>query len=68
MITDCEAIEKLTPKAIETVQNSETLEALAKNIKTMAKFHAAETIAEVINRLIKVKTLIKFKNNGIAEK
>ena len=54
MVSDSEAVEKLTTLAIETVQNKETLETLAENIKKMAKFHAAETIAEeIINLIIK---------------
>ena len=53
MIRDSEAMKKLMPEAVATVQNYEALEPLSDNIKKMAKFHAAETIAEVINQLIK---------------
>ena len=53
MIRDSEAVEKLMPEAIATVQNHEALEPLADNIKMMAKFHAAEAIAEIIIKIIK---------------
>jgi len=53
MIRDDEALEKLMPQAIATVKNREALEPLADNIKKLAKFHAAEVIAEEILRLIK---------------
>ena len=53
MIRDSEAIEKLLPEAIVTVQNQQILEALADNIKKMAKFNSAETIAEIVINLIK---------------
>jgi UDP-N-acetylglucosamine--N-acetylmuramyl-(pentapeptide) pyrophosphoryl-undecaprenol N-acetylglucosamine transferase len=53
MIRDSEAFEKLMPEAIATVQNYETLEPLADNIKMLAKFHAAEAIAEEVMKLIK---------------
>ena len=53
MIRDSEAMKKLMPEAIATVQNYEALEPLSDNIKKMAKFHADEVIAEVINQLIK---------------
>ena len=52
MIPDSEAMEKLMPEAIATVQNHGVLEPLSDNIKKMAKFHAAESIAEVIVQLI----------------
>ena len=48
MIPDSEAVEKLFPKAIETVQNSKTLELLANNIKELAKFNSTRVIAEEI--------------------
>jgi UDP-N-acetylglucosamine--N-acetylmuramyl-(pentapeptide) pyrophosphoryl-undecaprenol N-acetylglucosamine transferase len=53
MIEDSEAVEKLMPEAIATVQNHEALEPLSDNIKMMAKFHAAEAIAEEVLNLIK---------------
>jgi len=53
MIRDSEAMKKLMPEAVAMVQKHVTLEPLSDNIKKMAKFRAAETIAEVINRLIK---------------
>ena len=52
MVRDSEAIEKLLPEAVATVQNYEVLEPLADNIKMMAKFHADEAIAEVVMKLI----------------
>jgi UDP-N-acetylglucosamine:LPS N-acetylglucosamine transferase len=52
MISDSEAIERLMPEAVATVQNHELLEPLADNIKKMAKFHAAEVIADVMMKLI----------------
>ena len=52
MICDGEAVEKLMPKAVAMVQNHELLESLADNIKTLAKFHAAETIADAVFQLI----------------
>ena len=51
MIHDSEAIERLMPEAIETVKNHEILEPLSDNIKKMAKFHAAEAIADIISQL-----------------
>jgi len=53
LIRDSEAVEKLMPEAVTTVQNYEALEPLSDNIKMMAKFHAAEVIAEEIIKLIK---------------
>jgi UDP-N-acetylglucosamine--N-acetylmuramyl-(pentapeptide) pyrophosphoryl-undecaprenol N-acetylglucosamine transferase len=53
MIRDSEAVEKLMPEAVATVQNHEALEPLADNIKMLAKFHADKTIAEVVIQLIK---------------
>jgi len=52
MIRDSEAIEKLMPEAVATVQNHQMLEPLSDNIKKMAKFRAAETIADVVMKLI----------------
>ena len=52
MIRDSEAIEKLMPQAIETIQNRKSLESLSANIKEMAKFNAAEVIAKEIVHLI----------------
>ena len=52
MIRDSEAVKKLMPEAIATAQNREILEPLSDSIKMMAKFHAAEVIAEIINQLI----------------
>ena len=52
MIRDNEAVEKLMPEAVATVQNHEVLEPLADNIKMLAKFHAAQTIAEKVFQLI----------------
>jgi len=53
IIRDNEAMKKLMSEAVAMVQNHEALEPLSDNIKKMAKFRAAETIAEVINQLIK---------------
>ena len=53
MIRDSEAMKKLMPEAIATVQNYEALEPLSDNIKKMAKFHADEVIAGIITQLIK---------------
>jgi len=53
MIRDSQAVKKLMPEAVATVQNSEVLEPLADNIKMMAKFHAAEAISEIIFKLIR---------------
>ena len=61
MIRDNEAVEKLMPEAIATVQNYEVLEPLADNIKKMAKFHAADTIAEVVMQLIEKSICSKIK-------
>jgi UDP-N-acetylglucosamine--N-acetylmuramyl-(pentapeptide) pyrophosphoryl-undecaprenol N-acetylglucosamine transferase len=52
IIRDSEAVEKLFPAAVSTVQNHETLEPLADNIKMFAKFHAAEAIAEEVMKLM----------------
>ena len=54
MIRDSEAVEKLMPQTVATVQNHAVLEPLSDNIKKMAKFHAAETIAEIVMQLVKV--------------
>jgi UDP-N-acetylglucosamine--N-acetylmuramyl-(pentapeptide) pyrophosphoryl-undecaprenol N-acetylglucosamine transferase len=53
MIRDSEAMEKLMPKAIATVQNYEVLEPLSDNIKKLAKFLAADVIADEVFQLIK---------------
>jgi UDP-N-acetylglucosamine--N-acetylmuramyl-(pentapeptide) pyrophosphoryl-undecaprenol N-acetylglucosamine transferase len=53
MISDSEAVEKLMPEAVATVQNHETLEPLADNIKMLAKFHAADAIADAVFQIIK---------------
>ncbi len=55
MIRDDEAVDKLMPAAIATVQNHEVLEPLADNIKMLAKFHAAETIADIVILLMENK-------------
>ena len=52
IVRDCEAVEKLFPEAVAMVQNHAILEPLADHIKMFAKFHADETIAEVIIQLI----------------
>jgi len=52
MIRDSEAMTKLFPEAVATVQNYEALEPLSDNIKKMAKFRAAEIIAEEVIQLI----------------
>jgi UDP-N-acetylglucosamine--N-acetylmuramyl-(pentapeptide) pyrophosphoryl-undecaprenol N-acetylglucosamine transferase len=52
IVRDSDAVEKLFPEAVATVQNHEVLEPLADHIKMFAKFHAAEAIAEVVMRLI----------------
>jgi UDP-N-acetylglucosamine--N-acetylmuramyl-(pentapeptide) pyrophosphoryl-undecaprenol N-acetylglucosamine transferase len=52
LISDSDTSEKLLPEAIETVQNNEKLEALSNNIKKMAKYHAADEIAEIAIKLI----------------
>jgi UDP-N-acetylglucosamine--N-acetylmuramyl-(pentapeptide) pyrophosphoryl-undecaprenol N-acetylglucosamine transferase len=56
MIRDSEAPAKLMPEAIATVQNYEIIEPLADNIQMMAKFHAAEAIAEEVIKLIKKRS------------
>ena len=48
MICDSEAVEKLMPEAVATVQNHKILEPLADHIKMFATFHADEVIADVI--------------------
>ena len=52
IVRDREAVKKLFPEAVATVQNYEVLEPLSDNIKTMAKFHAAEAIAGEVMQLI----------------
>jgi UDP-N-acetylglucosamine--N-acetylmuramyl-(pentapeptide) pyrophosphoryl-undecaprenol N-acetylglucosamine transferase len=52
MISDSEAVERLMPEAVATVQNHELLEPLADNIKMLAKFHAAEVIADAVMQLV----------------
>ncbi len=55
MITDNEAVEKLMTEAIATVQNHEALEPLSDNIRMLAKYNSAGTIADVIIQLMKNK-------------
>jgi hypothetical protein len=45
-------MKKLMPQAVETVNNYAILEPLSDNIKKLAKFRAAETIADVVMQLI----------------
>ncbi|MDR0815335.1 MAG: undecaprenyldiphospho-muramoylpentapeptide beta-N-acetylglucosaminyltransferase [Bacteroidales bacterium] len=52
MITDKEAVDKLMNTAIATVQQPETLEPLSENIRKLAKFNAAQSIAEIATGLI----------------
>jgi len=52
MIRDSEAIEKLMPEAVAAVQNPKILEPFADNIRMLAKFNAAEAIADVVIKLI----------------
>jgi UDP-N-acetylglucosamine--N-acetylmuramyl-(pentapeptide) pyrophosphoryl-undecaprenol N-acetylglucosamine transferase len=52
IVRDSEAVEKLFPEAVATVQNYEVLEPLADHIKMFAKFHADEAIAEEVMQLI----------------
>ena len=56
MITDNEAVDKLMPVAIETVQNHETLEPLSDNIRILAKYNSAGTIANTVIQLIKQRS------------
>ncbi|MDR1666303.1 MAG: undecaprenyldiphospho-muramoylpentapeptide beta-N-acetylglucosaminyltransferase [Bacteroidales bacterium] len=51
MIPDREAEEKLMPVAIRTVQDQETLEPLSENIRKLARFNAAQVIADMAIQL-----------------
>ncbi|MDR2847481.1 MAG: undecaprenyldiphospho-muramoylpentapeptide beta-N-acetylglucosaminyltransferase [Bacteroidales bacterium] len=53
MIRDADAVEQLMQTAIATVKSPEILEPLADHIRMLAKYRAAETIADVANQLIK---------------
>ncbi len=55
MIRDKDAVEKLMPEAVATVQNHEVLEPLADHIKMLAKFHADKAIADVVIQLMDKK-------------
>ena len=55
MIRDSEAMEKLMPEAVATVQNHKVLEPLSDHIKMMAKFNADRVIAGEVFQLIKKK-------------
>ena len=47
-VKDAEAIEKLIPMALQTVNNDQTLAQLSHNIKQMALRNSAETIADEV--------------------
>ena len=50
MITDTEAVDLLLPKSLELLEDEEERRRLEKNIRQLAKPHAAEQIArEVLN-------------------
>ncbi|MDR1672619.1 MAG: undecaprenyldiphospho-muramoylpentapeptide beta-N-acetylglucosaminyltransferase [Bacteroidales bacterium] len=51
MIPDSKATEKLMPTAITVVQNPEMLEPLSENIRKLARFNAAQTIANIATTL-----------------
>ena len=59
MVSDSDAHKKLMSKAIETVQNKQTLDTLAKEIKNLAKHHAAESIAAEIFYLLNKPSCLK---------
>ncbi|MDR2848451.1 MAG: undecaprenyldiphospho-muramoylpentapeptide beta-N-acetylglucosaminyltransferase [Bacteroidales bacterium] len=52
MISDKEAVDKLMATAIDAVRKPETLEPLSENIRKLAKFNAAQTIAAIVTQLI----------------
>ncbi len=62
MIKDNEAREKLMLIAIEMVQNPETLEPLADNIRRLAHYHSADTIADIVIQLMDAKSTRKKRN------
>ncbi|MDR3094279.1 MAG: undecaprenyldiphospho-muramoylpentapeptide beta-N-acetylglucosaminyltransferase [Bacteroidales bacterium] len=69
MITDKEAMDKLMNTAIATVQQQETLEPFSENIRKLAKFNAAQTIAEIAMGLIETKQdLCDFVANIVVQK
>jgi UDP-N-acetylglucosamine--N-acetylmuramyl-(pentapeptide) pyrophosphoryl-undecaprenol N-acetylglucosamine transferase len=48
MIADNEAVEKLVPEALQSIQNDELLKKLSANIEKMAKPDAAADIAKIV--------------------
>lgn len=52
LITDAEAPEKLLPAAVELLNNDGKLEAIRKNIATLARTDAADAIAEEAYKLV----------------
>jgi UDP-N-acetylglucosamine--N-acetylmuramyl-(pentapeptide) pyrophosphoryl-undecaprenol N-acetylglucosamine transferase len=55
MIADNEAVEKLVPEALQSIQNDELLKKLSANIEKMAKPDAAADIAKIVIETSMVK-------------
>jgi UDP-N-acetylglucosamine--N-acetylmuramyl-(pentapeptide) pyrophosphoryl-undecaprenol N-acetylglucosamine transferase len=53
VIADSEATEKLMPTALVAVKTPEMLEPLSENIRKMARFNAAPSIAEIAMQIVK---------------